>query len=124
VTVMIQEFKQDRIQDIFVFLKQKGFDVYFPAQHQGECTAPYVVIKGAVSTQFREYSSWVQYYDLLCYVPKDKFSELYPFVDSVKAAMKELAPMIKPAFYDTESFYDDEIKGHMVSVQYLNYRKL
>lgn len=121
---MPDEFKQDRIQDIFAHLQGKGFEAYFPAQHKGECTSPYVVIKGATNTQFRQYSTTVQYYDLLCYVPKDHFSTLYPFVDSVKTAMKELVPMIKPAYYDTESFYDDEIKGHMVSIQYLNYRKM
>ena len=121
---MPDEFEQDRIQDIFMHLKRKGFEVYFPAQHQGECTTPYVVVKGDISTQFRQYSSTVQYYDLLCYVPKDNVSNLYPFVNSVKTAMKELSPMIKPAFYDTAPYYDDSIKGHMVSVQYLNYRKL
>lgn len=121
---MSTEFEQDRIQDIYIHLKQKGFDVYYPSQHQGDCLAPYVVIKGNVQTQFRQYSSTVQYYDLLCYVPKDRFSTLYPFIDSVRTAMRELYPMIKPAFYDTASFYDDEIKGHMVSIQYLNYKKL
>lgn len=121
---MSTEFEQDRSQDIYMHLKREGFDVYFPAQHQGECTAPYVVVKGASNLQFRQYSSVVQYYDLLCYVPKNKYSELYPFIDQVKTAMKGLSPMIKPAYYDTESFYDDSVKGHMVSVQYRNYRKM
>lgn len=105
-------------------LKTEGIPVFFPTQHQGECVFPYVVVKGSVNTQFRQYSTEAQYYDLLCYVPKNKYSELYPFVASVKAAMKKLFPMIKSAHYETASFYDDEIKGHMVSIQYLNYRKL
>lgn len=121
---MPEEFEQDRIQDIYMHLKREGFEVYFPGQHQGECISPYVVVKGATNMQFRQYSTVAQYYDLLCYVPKDRYSSLYPYVDSVKAAMKQLFPMIKPAHYGTDSFYDDEIKGHMVSVQYLNYRKL
>lgn len=121
---MPEEFEQDRIQDIYMHLQREGFEVYFPGQHQGECISPYVVVKGATNMQFRQYSTVAQYYDLLCYVPKDRYSSLYPYVDSVKAAMKQLFPMIKPAHYDTDSFYDDEIKGHMVSVQYLNYRKL
>lgn len=120
----MDQYEQDRIQDIFVHLQNKGFDVYFPSQHEGECISPYVVIKGYTNTQFRQYSSTVQYYDLLCYVPKDHFSTLYPFVDSIKTAMKELSPMIRPAFFDTASYYDEEIKAHMVSIQYLNYRKM
>lgn len=121
---MDMNFEQDRIQDIFVHLQQKGFDVYFPTQHQGECISPYVVVKGATNTRFRQYSTVVQYYDLLCYIPRDQYSKLYPFVNQVKTAMKELVPMIKPAYLDTEPFYDDEIKGHMISLQYLNYQKL
>lgn len=121
---MPEEFEQDRIQDIYMHLQRKGFEVYFSGQHQGECINPYVVVKGNVNTRFRQYSTTVQYYDLLCYVPKDQCSTLYPFVDSIKTAMKELVPMIKPAYYDTAPFYDDKIKGHMVSIQYLNYRKM
>ena len=121
---MPEEFEQDRIQDIYMHLKREGFEVYFPGQHQGECVSPYVVVKGAANLQFRQYSTVSQYYDLMCYVPNDQYSRLYPYVDSVKTAMKGLFPMIKPAYYDTNSYYDDEINGCMVSVQYLNYKKL
>ena len=122
----MDEYEQDRIQDIYMHLKNKGFDVYFPAQHQGECISPYVVVKGDSDVQFQRFSTTSHYYDLLCYVPKDNYSTLYPFVDSVKAAMKELETkiMIRPAYYDTSSYYDEAIKGHMVSIQYINYRKL
>lgn len=118
------EFEQNRIQDIYMCLKNSGLNVYFPAQHQGECITPYVVVKSSSNLQFRQYSTVVQYYDLLCYVPKDRYSALCPYVDKVKAAMKQLFPMITPAHYDTESFYDDTVKGHMISIQYQNYKKL
>ena len=113
-----------RIQDIYLHLKEQGFEVYFPAQKVGECLSPYVVVKDATTSKYLEYSSTVTYYDLMCYIPKDHFSELEPFVESVKVAMKGLVPMIKPTYSQTQSYYDDSVKAHMISVQYKNYRKI
>ena len=113
-----------RIQDIYLHLKKKGFEVYFPAQKVGECLSPYVVVKDATTSQYLEYSSTVTYYDLMCYIPKDHFSNLEPFVESIKVAMRELVPMIKPTYSQTQSYYDDSVKAHMISVQYKNYRKI
>ncbi len=113
-----------RLQDIYHHLKANKFRVYFPAQKLGECTAPYVVVKDMEGTQFLDYSSTVQYYDILCYIPKEQFSTIEPFVDSVKQAMKGLSPMIKPTYTQTGSYYDDTVKAHMVSIQYKNYRKI
>lgn len=113
-----------RIQDIYLHLKEQGFEVYFPAQKVGECLSPYVVVKDATTSKYLEYSSTVTYYDILCYSPKDHFSELEPFVESVKVAMKGLVPLIKPTYSQTQSYYDDSVKAHMISVQYKNYRKI
>lgn len=113
-----------RIQDIYLHLKEQGFEVYFPAQKVGECLSPYVVVKDATTSKYLEYSSTVTYYDIMCYIPKDHFSELEPFVESVKVAMKGLVPMIKPTYSQTQSYYDDSVKAHMMSVQYKNYRKI
>lgn len=113
-----------RTQDIYLHLKEAGIEVYFPAQKVGECLSKYVVVKDATTSQYLNYSSTVTYYDLMCYVPKEHFSELEPFVEEVKKVMKELVPMIKPTYSQTASFYDDSVKAHMISVQYKNYRKI
>ena len=113
-----------RIQDIYLHLKEQGFEVYFPAQKVGECLSPYVVVKDATTSRYLEYSSTVTYYDIMCYIPKEHFSELEPFVESVKVAMKGLVPLIKPTYSQTQSYYDDSVKAHMISVQYKNYRKI
>ena len=76
------------------------------------------------STKYLNFSSTITYYDIMCYIPKDHFSELEPFVESVKVAMKGLVPMIKPTYSQTQSYYDDSVKAHMISVQYKNYRKI
>lgn len=109
---------------IFTTLTEKGIDVYPPATKTGECTSPYVVIKDEGVSKFQQYSSTVNYYSLLCYVPKGDYSTLKPFVDQIKGIAKLLEPMILPTYVETPSFYDDTYKGHMISVQYKNTRKI
>lgn len=115
---------QSRAQDIYLHLQKNGVEVYFPAQKTGECLSPYVVVKDASTSKYLELSSTVTYYDLMCYVPKDHFSELELFVKKIKGIMKGLVPMIQPTYSETPSFYDDSLKAHMISVQYKNYRKI
>lgn len=115
---------KSRWADIYNLLKRKGFKVYSPAQHEGECTEKYIVVKLGTLQRANDFSSVQYQYDLMLYVPKDEYSELEPFVEDVKKVMKELEPMIKPLNSQTGSFYDDIVKGHMVSIQYSNYRKL
>lgn len=111
-------------QRIYSHLKNKGFDVYSPGQHQGECTSPYVVLKDAGSSKFDSFSSSKNLYDLMCYVPKEVFSTLEPFVDSVETAMKEMYPEVIPLHFRTPSYLDDSVKAHMISTQYQNNKKL
>lgn len=111
-------------QHIYTHLKQEGFEVYSPGQHEGECTSPYVVVKDDGTTQFGSFSSTKSLYEVLCYVPKDHFSSLESFVHRVETSMIRLYPVVRPAHYKTPSFYDDTVKGHMVSVQYIHYKKL
>lgn len=113
-----------RWADIFKHLKDRGFDVYSPGQHQGECTSPYVVVKDQGRAQLGQFSSARHLYDLLCYVPRDQYSTLDGFVTQVEHNMLSLYPTIKSGHYRTPSFYDDSVKGHMVSTQYINYEKL
>lgn len=113
-----------RMQDIYLHLKNNGFEVYFPAQKVGECISPYVVVRDATTSKYLDYSSTVTYYDILCYIPKDHFSQLEPFVERVKESMKGLVPMILPTYTQTQSYYDDSVKAHMISVLYKNYRKI
>lgn len=115
---------ESRLQDIYLSLKEQGIEVYFPAQKQGECTSPYVVVKDMATTQFHDFSSTVTYYDVLCYIPYDRFSTLEPFVERVKHCMRRLYPMITPTYEQTASYFDEAVKAYMVSMRYKNYRQI
>lgn len=112
-----------RWEDIFEKLQEHGIDVYSPGRKTGECTSPYVVVKDAGRVDSTEVSSSQDLYDLMCYVPKDNYSTLEPFVDRVETVMDELFPMLRPMHFRTASFYDDSVKAHMISTQYVNWKK-
>lgn len=118
------DYKDSRWQDIFTHLKNAGFDVYSPGMKTGECISSYVVVKNDGSSKHASFSTDIDLYAVMCYVPKDKYSSLEPFVQSIKNSMKGLEPMITPYGSQTPSYYDDGVKAHMISIEYKNYKKL
>lgn len=112
-----------RWEDIYIKLQEHDIDVYSPGTKTGECTSPYVVVKAAGRVGSTEISSSQDLYDLMCYVPKNQYSTLEAFVDNVETIMDELFPMVRPLHFRTASFYDDSVKGHMISTQYVNWKK-
>lgn len=109
-----------RWEDIYDALKLAGLDVYSPAQHQGDCTSPYVVVKNNGSSPYAGLSSTYTTYDILCYVPLSNYSRLEGFVDEVKEIMSGLYPMIISLNTQTPAFPDDTNKSFMTSIQYKN----
>lgn len=118
------EYAESRWQDIFKHLKAKGFDVYPPGVKIGECKSRYIVLKNDGSSKHVNFSTDIDLYSVMCYVPRDRYSELEPMIQEVKKVMKGLEPMIKPYGSQTPSFYDDSYKAHMVSIEYKNYKKM
>lgn len=115
-----------RWQDIYLHLKSKGVEVHSPAQHVGECKTSYVVLKDTGTMKMLGYSTTINMFDVMCYVPQNKFSTLESFKETIKGHMKELEKMlsIRPTYLETPSYYDEEIKGHMVSMQYELYKQI
>lgn len=114
----------NRWADIFRLLTRKGFDVYPPGMHKGECTSRYIVMKMSQLVRAGTLSSVNQSYDILLYIPKGEYSQFEDFIADFKTAMKELEPMIMPENYQTPSYFDASVNGHMVSIRYRNTRKL
>lgn len=98
-----------------------GIEVYPPAMKQGECKSEYVVLKEDGASQMGSYSSEVHYYTFLCYVPKNKYTQLSRYKKVVKGIIAtDLHPMLMPTGQETPDFYDDTVKAHMVSIMYRN----
>lgn len=111
-------------RDIYAHLKNAGYDVYSPGTKLGECTSEYLVVKNNGSTRHSQYSTDQDFYSVMCYVPKQKYSDLEDLVQRVKVTMKDLMPMVRPYGTQSASYYDDTYKAHMVSIEYVNYKKI
>lgn len=111
-------------KQIYDLLKQNNFDVYFPSQHKGECISKYAVIKHDGAYQPLTVSSERPIYTIMCYVPEQSYSELESFVLEIKRTMKNIFPLVMYLGNETPSYYDDSVKGHMISFQYYGARKI
>ena len=111
------------LKDIWDLLKDAGFNPFMPGQHMGECIDPYVVVKLSGVLPL-EVSSERPIYTFLVYVPENEYTKLETNVFAIKQELKKLYPRIMYAGNETESFYDERIKAHMISFQYYGIRKL
>jgi len=118
------QYEESVWQDIYKCLKNAGIEVYAPGIKVGECTRKYVVVKNDGASRHPEFSTDEELYAVMCYVPKQAYSTLEPFVREVQEVLSALRPMIKPTGVRTPSYYDDTYKAHMVSVSYRNYKKV
>ena len=39
------EYRDSRWQDLYDYLRSKGYEVYSPGQKDGDCLSPYLVVK-------------------------------------------------------------------------------
>lgn len=113
------------IKTIRDVLEQDGAtDVFFPSQHKGECLKEYIVVKTDGTITEAVVSSERPIYTILCYVPENQYSRLETFVAETKQKMKKVFPLVMYIGNETPSFYDDDVKGHMISFQYQGCRRL
>jgi hypothetical protein len=110
-------------EQVFDALKEANIDVYPPGIYEGECKDNYVVLRDGGSSPIASFSSQYVFYDMLCYVPAKRYTDLYDFVDKCKKAMEKIYPVLMPTGTETQSFYDDTKKSHMISVEYRNARR-
>lgn len=113
-----------RWQDIYLCLKNNSINVYSPGQKSGECTENYTVVKETGASQVAGILQQQVLYDIMCYVPSNKYSTLGNYVEQIKEIMKNLKPMIMPTYVETAAFYDDAVKAWMISIQYRNMKKI
>lgn len=115
------EFK-NRYEDIMDFLISEKYDVFAAGVHKGQVTSPYVVVKPTRGIKLFNYSSVIQYYDILIY--GRTLTETVRLADEINKKMEQLRPMIICTYNQTEPFYDDDVKGFMISTEYRNVKKL
>ena len=112
-----------RLEDIYTHLKSKGFQVYLPGQHVGECSQAYVVVKPGAVTKYLQISSNICYYELLLYTPDRYPTQMERYKEQIKIAMLGLSPMVKFAHMETTPYHEEQIKAWMIDLTYRNIKK-
>ena len=113
-----------RWKDAYMCLKNAGFTVYSAGQKVGDCTSAYVVIRFAGRYKKVGFSTNDVTYELMCYVPLNAYSSLDTYCQEVKIAMAELYPMFRDLHSELPDFVDEDVKGHMRTLQYGTYEQI
>lgn len=117
---------ESRLEDIFLFLKEEGVNVYLPAHHTGECLERYVVLRPSLGAKLEGFSTFYQSYQLLMYIPRDEVSQIEVYVEQIREIMKPLKQrlMIRETYFRASPYYEDSVKAYMVDLEYRLYRKI
>ncbi|MGX4600245.1 hypothetical protein [Faecalimicrobium sp. JNUCC 81] len=109
-------------KEIYIFLKEKGFDVYSIGQHEGICSSPYLVLKESTEMDVVGTSFSNDLLDVIIYYPIGKYSELGMYLKKVNSALKEIKK-IKRAYDPTPIVIDDDKKSYTTSLSYRKIKK-
>jgi len=111
-------------QAIYTKLKEKGLNPYPPGQHKGLCTEKYCVVRESSQVpSFRSNRVGYRLIDIIVFVPLASYIEVEPYVNEVKAAMKEL-PFLRCTGNETPVITDDDKKAYTTFIEYQILKKL
>lgn len=108
---------------IYKFLKAKKLKVYFPGQHEGHCTEPYIVIHKRNQLPTANNRLGVQAVDMILYVPKTSYIEAEEYEGKVRSNMKTIDFLRKTGF-ETPWVLDDDKKALTKSMEYVIQKEL
>lgn len=123
---MNDEVKEEEFsvwKTIFRHLESEGYDVYPPGIKEGEVTDVYLVVRNEGATEVFGYSTDSYFYDIMLYYPRNRYSDTDILVRQLKESMDKLFPLVRPTRTIDAPFWDYEINGWQVSVEYVNYAK-
>ena len=95
--------------------------VYALGAYQGVIDGRVIVVKPSSASQYMNYSTTVQYFNILCY--GRTISETMSLFEDVKIAMKDLEMTVMPTYFVQSPYYDSNVKAWQISGTYRNYVK-
>ena len=95
--------------------------VYSLGSHKGVIDGKTIVVRPANATQYMNYSTTIQYFDVLCY--GRTVSEAIDLFEQVQEAMKSLQVTVMPTYMQQTPFYETNVKAWEISGTYRNYVK-
>lgn len=107
-------------KELYLHLKNNGFNVYSIGQHKGVCIDPYIVISEIGDSDIVGKNLMNKNIELLIYYPLGKYSEFSGYIEQIKKAMKELSHF-RRVINPNPIIVDDDKQAYMT---FLAYRKI
>ena len=104
-------------KEIYLHLKQNGFNVYSIGQHKGLCESPYIVISETGDSDILGKNLMNKNVELLIYYPLNSYSEFEGYIEKIKRSMKELSH-IRRVIENNPKIIDDDKKAYMTFLSY------
>ena len=107
-------------KELYLHLKNNGFNVYSIGQHKGICKDPYIVISETGDSDISNKNLMNKNIELLIYYPLGQYSEFSIYIEKIKKAMKELSH-IRRVINVNPVIVDDDKQAYMT---FLAYKKI
>lgn len=95
--------------------------VYALGAHKGVIDGPTIIVKPNSASQYRNYSTTIQYFEVMCY--GRTISESIKLLDDVTEAMDSLQFTVMPTFIRSTPWFDSNVQGWETSGTYRNFVK-
>lgn len=94
---------------------------YALGAHLGSVDGRVIVVKPESASQYMNYSTTIQYYNILCF--GRTASEAIKLCDDVQEAMKTIRPTVMPTYTSRNPYWNNTSHGWQMSCVYRNYIK-
>lgn len=103
-------------KEIYLHLKEQGFNVYSIGQHKGKCLEPYLVVSETGDMDITGSGLMHKTVEVLIYYPVGKYSEVSAYIDSVKKAMQGLK--LRRVITSNPTIIDNDKQAYMTFLSY------
>ena len=105
-----------RMIELFDFLTENDFDVYFIGQKKGNCTKKFIVIRDSGIIPIASNKTAAQIIDIIGYVPENRYTEIEEYKKDIKEIMKEFNARFTGE--ETPVLIEDRIKAYSFVLTY------
>jgi hypothetical protein len=112
------------MQGIMDHMQAHGYTVYAPTQAIGVVKAPYVVVTYLGSAKHNTFSTIIERYSVILFLPHRLYSELQAHTQGIEDTMRKLHPQLIYDDFGGSPVYDDNMKCYQVPTDYLSYKRM
>lgn len=112
------------MQLIMDHLQDNGHTVYTPMQAIGIVKEPYIVVTHIGSAKHASFSTIIERYSIILFLPHRLYSEMQAHVQSIEDTMRMIHPQVIYDNFGGNPIYDDNMKCYQISTDYLSYKRM